>query len=116
MPEASRRLAFEALRLVDEDGALVRAALSELAERHPLDPRDHALGAEIAQGVLRREDTLDAVLSLRLDRPVSRQDPDVLRVLRIGAYQILFLDRVPHAAAVTTAVDLVRDLGHEGAS
>lgn len=116
MPDIARRLAFEALARVDERGELARDALDGLAARVRPSPRDRDLAAEIALGVLRREDTLDAILALRLRRPVARQEPDVLRVLRIGAYQILLLDRVPPHAAISTAVDLVREVGHDGAS
>ena len=111
---AARRLAFDTLTLVDEQGAHAREALAALVQRRPLPARDRDLATEIVQGVIRREDSLDAVLTLRLKRPIDRLDPRIHRVLRIGTYQILFLDRVPHAAAVATSVELARDVGRGG--
>lgn len=111
-----RALAFDALSLADEAGAHVRDALASLFEQRRIDRRDRDLAAEIAHGVIRREDTLDAVLTLRLKRPVAEQDARVLRVLRIGVYQMLFLDRVPRSAAVTTSVELVRAAGRDRAT
>lgn len=112
----ARRLAFDALTLVDERGLRVREAVAAAEAGRRFDGRDRLLGNELALGVVRREGTLDAILARRLKRPIDRQDPRVLRVLRIGAYQVLFLDRVPRSAAVDTAVDLVRQAGQSGAA
>lgn len=106
---AGRHVALEALWRVDEEGLLAREALDVALSRRrePIDARDADLAAEIVQGVLRTEIQLDHVLGPKMARPASGQDPDVMRVLRIGLYQILHLDRIPRWAAVSSAVELV---------
>lgn len=112
-----RALAEEALRRVDEEGARVADALRDAAaEVGGVPDREGDLAAEIATGVLRTEGALDAVLAVHLRRPFERVEPDVVRVLRIGAYQLLHLDRVPARAVVHTSVELVRDVGRPGAA
>ena len=87
------------------------------AFRDPLaDDRDRALVTELAGGVFRRRAALDHVVLRAADRPPARIDADVLTVLRLGAYQLLYLDRVPPAAAVHESVRLVRQVGRASAA
>lgn len=69
---------------------------------------DRRLAHEIAAGVLRQRTRLDRWISTHLRRPGQPLDPDVQDVLRIGAYQLAFLDRVPAHAAVNASVELAR--------
>ncbi len=84
----------------------------ELAVRHAVnalgDTRDRALATEIAYGVQRWRSRLDAELAPRLK---GKTDARVRQVLRIGLYQLRFLDRVPARAAVHAAVEQVRKGG-----
>ena len=89
------------------DRALQRA-LSGLGDA------DRALAHEIAAGVLRHRNPLDAALTPFLSGGTAKVRDDVLDILRLGAYQLLFLDRVPHHAAVDTAVTLARRFGGAG--
>jgi 16S rRNA (cytosine967-C5)-methyltransferase len=75
-----------------------------------LDTRDRRLAYELAAGVLRRRAALDAALEL------TRADRRLHDILRLGAYQLRFLSRVPPHAAVSTSVDLARAEGGEGAA
>lgn len=75
---------------------------------HRLDSRDAALAYEIALGVLRRQAQLDFLIRHLSGRDSSRLDPEVRAALRMGLYQILFLDRVPAHAAVNESVALVK--------
>lgn len=87
------------------------------AFRDPLaDDRDRALVTELAGGVFRRRAALDHVVLRAADRPLARIDSDVLTVLRLGAYQLLYLDRVPPPAAVDESVRLVRQAGRASAA
>ena len=72
------------------------------------DARDRALAAEITSGVLRWRARLDHLLARAASRPLARIDPDILDILRSGAYQILHLDRVPDHAAVSESATLAR--------
>lgn len=103
----ARRAAIEALRLID-DGALdLGAAVARLRESL-IDTRDHALLLELVAGTLRMRAALDYQLAARLTRPLDRLDAEVLRVLRLSAFQILYLSRLPPSAVIDDAVDLTR--------
>jgi 16S rRNA (cytosine967-C5)-methyltransferase len=74
----------------------------------PLPEADRGLAHELAAGVLRHRSTVDAAIAPHLDRGLDRIRDDLLDILRLGAYQLLYLDRVPRHAAVDTAVSLGR--------
>jgi 16S rRNA (cytosine967-C5)-methyltransferase len=78
------------------------------------DPRDVGLLWELVLGTLRWLRRLDHVLALASDRPLDRIEPTLLAPLRIGAYQLLFLDRVPSHAVVNEAVEHAMSLTHRG--
>jgi len=101
----ARRAAYLVLRAVQEgepfDQALGRA-LSGLKEE------DRRLAHELAAGVLRQRTDLDARLQPLVHRGWSSVTPELRDVLRLGAYQLSALDRIPPHAAVSTTVDLAR--------
>ena len=102
---------YEALRIlirVEQDKAFADIALEHALEAARLDPRDAALCTEIAYGTLRWRRHLDWRLAPHLKRPLAKLDPWVRALLRLTAYQLLFLDRVPRWAAVDEAVSLAR--------
>jgi 16S rRNA (cytosine967-C5)-methyltransferase len=108
-PSPPRLAAYHALLAVERDrldlpSALVRArsALN--------DERDRALASEIAVGTLRWQAQLDFLIAFFGRRPVSRLDPEVLTILRLSAYQLLHLTRIPAAAATNEAVTLTRSV------
>ena len=109
----ARRTAFAVLRRVFEDGAYAdRAFRSESAS---LDDRDRALARRLAYGSVQRVRTLDHAIEELGRRPVRKLDPPVRAALRLGAYQLAFLDGVPRYAAVNESVELVRGAGLERA-
>lgn len=73
-----------------------------------MSPEDKGLAVEIATGVLRRRLWLDACLAPHVRGGLEKLDPIVRDVLRIGAYQLVGLDRIPAHAAVSTTVDLAK--------
>jgi 16S rRNA (cytosine967-C5)-methyltransferase len=73
-----------------------------------LSRRDRALFNQLVYGVLRRRLRLDAVVAAYAERPFKKISPPILNILRLGLFQILFMDRIPESAAVNTAVNLVR--------
>ena len=72
------------------------------------DPRDRSLIMELVYGVLRRQEPLDWRLNAVLTKPLPKLPALVQMLLRIGAYQLLFLDRVPASAAVHETVELAK--------
>jgi 16S rRNA (cytosine967-C5)-methyltransferase len=104
-----RTICFHLLRRVERHGAYSSLLLQKL-EGTGEDPRDRALTHELVLGVLRRTHSLDAVIEAFSSRPLPRIHDDVRLILRIGLYQILFLDRIPPHAAVNESVRMARDL------
>ncbi len=80
------------------------------------DERDRALAGEIATGTLRWQGAFDVVIAAFAARPAGKLDPEVLDILRLTAFQLLHLDRVPASAAVNDAVNLARKEGKKSAS
>ena len=102
----ARRAAFAVLRRVFEDGAYADRALR--SESDGLDERDRALAQQLAYGSVQRVRTLDHAIETLGRRPVRKLDPPVRAALRLGCYQLAFLDGVPRYAAVNESVELVR--------
>jgi 16S rRNA (cytosine967-C5)-methyltransferase len=80
------------------------------------DDRDRALASEIAAGVQRWRAALDHVIVAFSKRRLDRLDPEIVEILRLSAYQLLYLTRVPASAVVDDAVDLTRRAGKTSAS
>ena len=102
----ARRVAYEVLRRVFEDEAYADRALRAASEG--LGDRDRALARQLAYGSVQRVRTLDHAIETLGKRPVRKLDPPVRAALRLGAYQLGFLDGVPRYAAVNESVELVR--------
>jgi 16S rRNA (cytosine967-C5)-methyltransferase len=103
----SRQIAFEVLRRVEAEGAYASDALhAEL--KASVKHADAALATEITMGVLRWQRLLDFLLERQLKKPVERLDLAVAIALRMGAYQLRFLERIPTRAAVNESVELVK--------
>jgi len=104
MPAPARILAFDILQKVEAGGY----ASDLLLERSVgLDPRDAGLASEIVFGVLRYRAQLDYLIGHYSGRP-RQLDREVRTALRMGIYQLRYLDRIPPHAAVTDSVDLVK--------
>jgi 16S rRNA (cytosine967-C5)-methyltransferase len=102
----ARVAAYQVVLRVFEQDAFADRALATAAAR--LDPRDRALAQQIAYGTVQRVRTLDHGIERLGRRRVAKLDPPVRAALRIGAYQLAFLDSVPSHAAVNESVELVR--------
>jgi len=103
----ARAAAFDILLRVEQQDAYA----SELLHSDRLDklsPADRALATEIVMGVLRWRSRVDDAIAAQASRPLARLDPQVLTALRVAAYQLLYLNRVPAHAAINESVDLVK--------
>jgi 16S rRNA (cytosine967-C5)-methyltransferase len=110
-PVDARSGAFEILKRVEQGGYADRLLDSFLDRNSGMDPRERGLVTELVYGVLRLRRRLDFALGWFSRQPLSRLEPDVLLLLRLGAYQLLQLDRIPAHAAVNATVDLAHQLG-----
>ena len=109
----ARVAAFDVLLRVFEDEAYADRAFRSAAAA--LDERDRALAQRLAFGAVQRVRTLDHAIETLGRRPVRRLDPPVRAALRLGAYQLGFVDGVARYAAVNESVELVRRAGLERA-
>jgi len=103
----ARQAAFEAL-LSMEGASKVGESFHLAPSWKGLSPLDNALGREIVYGTTRMRLLLDHHLAAFCDRPLLKLSPSVRIALRMGLYQVLFLDRVPAHAAVHESVTLVK--------
>jgi 16S rRNA (cytosine967-C5)-methyltransferase len=103
----ARQTAFEILLRVEQAGAYASVLLDH-RESQQRDPRDAALLHALVLGVLRRQATLDRLIDQASHRAPERIAPQVRVALRIGAYSLLFLERIPAFAAVDSAVNLLK--------
>jgi 16S rRNA (cytosine967-C5)-methyltransferase len=108
----ARRAAYEVVRRVFEEDAYADRALRSAVGG--LDERERAFAQQLAYGTVQRVRTLDHAIDTLGKRPVRKLDPPVRASLRLGAYQLGFLDVAPHAAA-NESVELVRAAGLERA-
>ena len=111
----ARRCAYVVLRRVFEQDAWADRALHAEARRHRLDGRERALATQLAYGAVQRRATLDFLTEQLAGRPASDLDPPVRAGLRLGLFQLCYLDRVPAHAAVGEAVELVKGDAPRGA-
>jgi 16S rRNA (cytosine967-C5)-methyltransferase len=111
----ARHEAYRALRAVHASRADLPDVLAATRDRLS-DVRDRALAAEIVLGTLRWRAALDHVLARFVRQPLTRLDAEVLDLLRMAAYQRLFLARVPASAIVNDAVELARMAGKSSAT
>jgi 16S rRNA (cytosine967-C5)-methyltransferase len=103
------------VRRVFEQDAWADRALHGEARRLRLDARERALATQLAFGTVQRAATLDHVIERLARRPASKLDPPVLAALRLGVFQLVYLDRIPAHAAVTESVELAKADAPRGA-
>ena len=103
----ARVAAFEVLLRIETTDAYA-SELLHASRFGKLSSSDHRLLHELVMGVLRFRNVLDSSVIAYLAKPLHRLDPEVLTALRLGAYQILFLERVPKHAAVDESVKLAK--------
>jgi 16S rRNA (cytosine967-C5)-methyltransferase len=111
----ARKAAFDVLLAVERgnghsDDLLRSKAIDALS------PTDRHLATTLVLGVLRWQIRLDERLKLLIAKPKSKLDPEVSVALRMGAFQLQFLDRVPAHAAIDESVELTKQSGHRFAS
>ena len=104
-----RSVALDILTRVTATDAYAEPLLDAALENNRvLDRRDRAFITELVYGTLRWRGRLDWAIRSASNVPLDRIEPDVLDLMRMAAYQILFLDRVPDSAAVDESVEMVK--------
>ena len=105
---SARETAVLTLAACEKQGAWSDGHLKRAIRAAGLDRRDGALCARLCYGVLQNRLLLDFYLSHFSNLPLKRMEGRVVEALRLGAYQMLFLDKIPHSAAVNASVELTR--------
>ena len=104
MATSSRKTALAALNAVTQNEGYSNIVIDKAIRAAGLAPRDAALASAIFYGVLEKRMTLDYAVRRFLAKPKQKMDETVLNILRIAAYQMLYLDKIPDSAAVNEAV------------
>jgi len=111
----ARTAAFDVLlRVETHDSYAAELLHSNLLAR--LNSSDRGLATELVMGVLRWQQKLDQVVEATAGKSVGKFDVEVKLALRLGAYQLLYLDRIPSRAAVNESVELVKQHGKRSAA
>ena len=109
MEKSARQLAFEVLMKIEKDKAYSNLALDSAVKAYCRNSTDCAFITHLVYGVTERKITLDYMISRHLDKPISKLKQDVLMILRLGAFQLLFSDKIPDSAAVNESVKLAKN-------
>jgi len=111
---SARETALRALISFRREGAWPDLYLKKACEG--MRPEEAALCAAITYGVLQNRAYLDFLIGCFSSRPVEKLTPQVLDVLRIGAYQLVDLTRIPHNAVLNETVELAKAVANPGAA
>lgn len=109
MKKSARQTAFDILLKVERGGAYSNLELDSRLGNISDGSADSALLTALVYGTLEKLITIDYNLSLCLRQPLKKLKPEVLTALRLGTYQLLFMDRIPQSAAVNESVKLVKN-------
>src|SRR4051812_8412751 len=118
MPAISeaRRAAFAILLSVERGTGHSDDLLRDHHSMAPMSDVDRRLATTLVLGVLRWQIRLDEVIRKFLSKPNAKLDPAVLVALRLGAFQLLHLDRIPAHAAINESVELIKRSGYRSAA
>lgn len=116
MKANARECALQVLIACRKNDAWADAALKSALKTNILSAPDAALCSRIVYGVVQNRMLLDYYLSAYCTQKIDRLQPPLLDILRIGAYQILFLDKVPDHAAVDECVRMTKETKRAAAS
>ena len=109
----TREVSMKILIDVNRNKAYSNLSLNKHLEGN-IDKKDENLIREIVFGVLENIIYIDYILSKASKIRVKKIHPNILEILRIGIYQMIFMDRVPDSAAVNESVKLAKKYGHKG--
>ncbi|PKM81720.1 MAG: 16S rRNA (cytosine(967)-C(5))-methyltransferase RsmB [Firmicutes bacterium HGW-Firmicutes-14] len=112
--KSARMMALEVLYTVLEEGAYSNISLNRVLEKYRPEKLDRAFATELVYGTLRTLGTLDWILAKFLKKPLTDLPTWIRTILRMGVYQIIYMDRVPDSAACNESANLARKYGHTG--
>ena len=92
MSKSARQIAYEILLKIEVSEAYSNLAIDSAVKMYNPDSTDCAFISRLVYGVTERKITLDYAISQHLSKPIKKTKSEVLTILRLGAYQILFMD------------------------
>ena len=118
MIDKSREVALKALYKIDKEKAYSNIALDEQLKenRNILNEKDIGLISEIVYGTTTWKLTIDEIIKKYSNIKIKKISFWILNILRMGIYQIIFLDKIPKSAAVNESVNLAKRYGHKSSS
>ena len=111
-----RLAATKIVHEVSKNGAWANVVLAQTLRQEKFDDRDRKFCTELVYGTIKAGASLDWKISKYVNRPLKKVDAKVLAVLRVGMYQIFFLDRVPNSAAVNESTELAKKFCSQSAA
>ncbi len=114
--DAVRETALKTLYETDINGAYSNIALKNALAGENFSDRDRAFVTSLVYGVIDKEITLDHVIGQYSKIKLKKLSPYILLILRMGIYQILFMDKIPDSAAVNESVTLAKRYGHKASA
>ena len=117
MINKAREIALKALYKIEKEDAYSNIALNQvLKENKNIDERDVGLISELVYGTITWKLTLDEIIKKYSNIKLKKISVWILNILRMGIYQIIFLDKIPKSAAVNESVNLAKRYGHKSSS
>lgn len=117
MIDKAREIALKALYKIEKEEAYSNIALNQvLKENRNIDERDVGLISELVYGTITWKLTLDEIIKKYSNIKLKKISAWILNILRMGIYQIIFLDKIPKSAAVNESVNLAKRYGHKSSS
>ena len=113
LPNA-RLTAAQVINSVFKDGAYANIALGKALSKQNHSEQDRRFVTELVYGTVKAKGTIDWLLQQLVSRPLGKIEPMILNILRLGVFQIYFLERIPASAACNESVNLAKKFGHEG--
>ncbi|WP_293659714.1 16S rRNA (cytosine(967)-C(5))-methyltransferase RsmB [uncultured Phascolarctobacterium sp.] len=110
----ARLTAVQVISSVFSDGAYANIALSKALGKQKHNEQDRRFVTELVYGTVKAKGTIDWLLGQLVSRPLGKIDPMILNILRLGVFQIYFLERIPASAACNESVNLAKKFGHTG--
>ena len=112
----ARESALKALYDIEKSGAYISAALKTALNREDFSAQDKGLITELIYGVISNKISLDYIISQFSKVKIKKMTPWVLNILRMGIYQLYYMDKIPESAACNESVTLAKKYSHKAAS
>ncbi len=114
--DKARETALRIIAEISENDAYANVALARAFKNNELSQLDRRFVTELVYGTTKATGTLDWMIRRYVNRPLKKISPVVLSILRMGFYQLIYMDKVPESAACNESVELAKGCGGIGAS